>query len=241
MHPIPLVDVKAQYAPFIPELKEAFSRALDSGRFIFGPEVEAFEREAAEYLGVEQALGVANGTDALVLALDALGIGEGDEVICPAFTFFATAEAIARRGATPVFADIDPETLNLAPAEVERAITPRTKAIVPVHLFGRPAPIAELRRFGLPLLEGSVELPYGLTEAAGPLEDGFVTWTEEPSPLPPETNQVNDQENQAHDQLRRRDAVVDQLGTYFATGEIVNTCSGACNCAEGACGELDPP
>jgi dTDP-4-amino-4,6-dideoxygalactose transaminase len=157
VQPIPLVDVKAQYAPLIPQLKEAFARALDSGRFIFGPEVEAFEQEAAEYLGVEQTVGVANGTDALVLALDAMEVGEGDEVVCPAFTFFATAEAIARRGATPVFADIDPETLNLAPGAVERAITPRTKAIVPVHLFGRPAPIEELRRFGLPLLEDAAQ------------------------------------------------------------------------------------
>src|SRR4051812_1180769 len=139
--PIPLVDVKAQYAPFIPELKEAFARALESGRFIFGPEVEGFEREAAEYLGVKQTVGVANGTDALVLALDALGIGQGHEVICPAFTFFATAEAIARRGATPVFADIDPVTLNLDPDDVARVITEKTKAIMPVHLFGRPAPM----------------------------------------------------------------------------------------------------
>src|SRR5262249_43447981 len=106
--PIPLVDVRAQYAPFVPELKEAFARALDSGRFIFGPEVEGFEAEAAAYLDVRHAIGVANGTDALVIALDALGVGPGDEVICPAFTFFATAEAIARLGATPVFADIDP-------------------------------------------------------------------------------------------------------------------------------------
>jgi dTDP-4-amino-4,6-dideoxygalactose transaminase len=155
--PIPHVDVKAQYAPLIPELKDAFARVLDSGRFIFGPEVEAFEREAAEYLGVEDAIGVANGTDALVIALDALGIGDGDEVICPAFTFFATAEAIARRSAVPVFAEIDPRTLNLDPADVERRITSRTKAIVPVHLFGRPAPIQELRRFDLPLLEDAAQ------------------------------------------------------------------------------------
>jgi dTDP-4-amino-4,6-dideoxygalactose transaminase len=155
--PIPHVDVKAQYAPLIPELKDAFARVLDSGRFIFGPEVEAFEREAAEYLGVEDAIGVANGTDALVIALDALGIGDGDEVICPAFTFFATAEAIARRSAVPVFAEIDPQTLNLDPADVERRITSRTKAIVPVHLFGRPAPIQELRRFDLPLLEDAAQ------------------------------------------------------------------------------------
>src|SRR6185437_14451579 len=103
--PIPHVDVRAQYARLIPELKDAFARVLESGRFIFGPELEAFEREAAEYLGVQDAVGVANGTDALVIALDAMGVGEGDEVVCPAFTFFATAEAIVRRGATPVFAD----------------------------------------------------------------------------------------------------------------------------------------
>jgi dTDP-4-amino-4,6-dideoxygalactose transaminase len=154
---IPLVDVKAQYAPLMPELKDAFARVLESGRFIFGPEVEGFEREAAEYLGVEQTIGVANGTDALVLALDGLGIGPGDEVVCPAFTFFATAEAIARRGATPVFADIDAATLNIDPDEVERVLTDRTKAIVPVHLFGRPAPVEELRRFGLPLLEDAAQ------------------------------------------------------------------------------------
>ena len=157
MPPIPHVDVKAQYAPLIPELKEAFARVLESGRFIFGPEVEGFEREAAEYLGVDEAIGVANGTDALVIALDALGVADGDEVICPAFTFFATAEAIARRNAVPVFADIDPVTLNLDPTDVERRMTSRTKAIVPVHLFGRPAAIQELRRFGLPLLEDAAQ------------------------------------------------------------------------------------
>jgi dTDP-4-amino-4,6-dideoxygalactose transaminase len=154
---IPHVDVQAQYAPLIPELKDAFSRALDSGRFIFGPEVDAFEREAAEYLGVEQTIGVANGTDALVVALDAMEIGEGDEVICPSFTFFATAESIARRGATPVFADIDGTTLNLDPADVERRITGRTKAIMPVHLYGRPAPIEELSRLGVPVIEDAAQ------------------------------------------------------------------------------------
>ena len=96
---IPLVDVKAQYAPFIPELQERFAEVLESGRFIFGPEVQAFEEEAAAYIGTPHAIGVANGTDALVIALDALGIGPGDEVICPTFTFYATAESIARRGA----------------------------------------------------------------------------------------------------------------------------------------------
>jgi dTDP-4-amino-4,6-dideoxygalactose transaminase len=154
---IPLVDVKAQYAPFIPELRERFAAVLESGRFIFGPEVEAFEAEAAAVLDVPHAIGVANGTDALVLSLEAMGVGVGDEVICPAFTFYATAEAIARVGATPVFADIDPVTLNLDPADVGDRITERTKVIVPVHLFGRPAPLAELAALGVPLLEDAAQ------------------------------------------------------------------------------------
>jgi len=152
---IPHVDVKAQYAPLIPELKEAFAQTLETGRFIFGPEVEAFEREAAEKLGTVETVSCANGTDALVLVLDALEIGPGDEVVCPAFTFYATAEAIARRGATPVFAEIDPVTLNLDPADVERRITDRTKALMPVHLFGRPAP--DLSGFGLPVIEDAAQ------------------------------------------------------------------------------------
>jgi dTDP-4-amino-4,6-dideoxygalactose transaminase len=152
---IPHVDVKAQYAPLIPELQEAFARTLESGRFIFGPEVEAFEREAAELLDVQEAVSCANGTDAIVLVLDALGIGPGDEVVCPAFTFYATAEAIARRGATPVFADIDPATLNIDPTDVERRITPRTKALMPVHLYGRPAP--DLSHLGVPVVEDAAQ------------------------------------------------------------------------------------
>ena len=154
---IPLVDVKAQYAPLVPDLQERFAQVLESGRFIFGPEVEAFEEEAAAYLGVPHAIGVANGTDALVLALEAMDVGRGDEVICPSFTFYATAEAIARVGATPVFADIDPVTLNLDPADVPGRISRRTKAIVPVHLFGRPAPLADLAALGVPLLEDAAQ------------------------------------------------------------------------------------
>jgi dTDP-4-amino-4,6-dideoxygalactose transaminase len=159
---IDLIDVKAQYAPLIPEFREAFERVLESGRFIFGPEVEAFEAEAAAYLGVPHTIGVANGTDAIVLSLEAMGIGtagngRADEVICPSFTFYATAEAIVRAGATPVFADIDPILLNLDPDDVERRITPKTKAIMPVHLFGRPAPLAELAAFGLPLIEDAAQ------------------------------------------------------------------------------------
>jgi dTDP-4-amino-4,6-dideoxygalactose transaminase len=154
---IPLVDVKAQYAPLIPALKERIAEVVESGRFILGPNVTAFEAEAAAYLGVPQAIGVANGTDALVLVLDAMGIGEGDEVICPSFTFYATPESIVRRGATPVFADIDPATMNLDPQDVAARITPRTRAIMPVHLFGRPAPLAELAELGVPIVEDAAQ------------------------------------------------------------------------------------
>ncbi len=157
MSTIPLVDVKAQYAPLIPELKERFAEVLDSGRFILGPNVAAFEQEAAAYLGVPASIGVANGTDAIVLVLDAMGIGPGDEVICPAFTFYATAEAIVQRGATPVFADIDPATLNLDPEDAAARITPRTRAIMPVHLFGRPAPLAEIAALGVPVIEDAAQ------------------------------------------------------------------------------------
>jgi dTDP-4-amino-4,6-dideoxygalactose transaminase len=154
---VPLVDVKGQYEPLRGELSRAFEEVLDGGAFIRGPQFKSFQDEAAAYLGVRRTIGVANGTDALVLALDALGVGPEDEVICPAFTFYATAESIARRGATPVFADIDPATLNLDPADVANRITSQTKAIMPVHLFGRPAPLAELEEFGLPIIEDAAQ------------------------------------------------------------------------------------
>jgi dTDP-4-amino-4,6-dideoxygalactose transaminase len=154
---IPLVDVKAQYERLIPQIQERIAEVLESGVFILGPNVQAFEREAADYLGVPRTVGVANGTDALVLALDALGIGPGDEVICPAFTFYATAEAIARRGATPVFADIDPATLNLDPEDVSARITPRTRALMPVHLFGRVMPLDRLAELDVPIVEDAAQ------------------------------------------------------------------------------------
>jgi dTDP-4-amino-4,6-dideoxygalactose transaminase len=157
VRPIPLVDVKAQYVPFLPRIREAIDGVLESGEFILGPNVAAFEREAADYLGVRDSVGVANGTDALVLVLDALGIGRGDEVICPAFTFYATAEAIARRGATPVFADVDASTMNLEAEDVAARITKRTKAILAVHLFGRPAPLGELVQLGVPVIEDAAQ------------------------------------------------------------------------------------
>jgi dTDP-4-amino-4,6-dideoxygalactose transaminase len=154
---IPLVDVKAQYASLIPALQGRISEVLESGVFILGPNVKAFEEEAAAYLGVPQTVGVANGTDALVLVLDALGIGPGDEVICPSFTFYATAEAIVRRGATPVFADIDPVTLNVDLQDVAARVTNRTRAIMPVHLFGRPARLEELVQLDVPIVEDAAQ------------------------------------------------------------------------------------
>ena len=157
MPPVPLIDVRAQYAPLRDQLMSRIAEVVDSGTFILGPNVEAFEQEAAAYLGVAETVGVANGTDALVLVLDALGIGPGDEVICPSFTFYATAEAIARRGATPVFADVDRETLNLDPDDVAGRVTRRTRAIMPVHLFGRPAALEELAELGVPLVEDAAQ------------------------------------------------------------------------------------
>ena len=154
---VPHVDVRAQYAPLRDELKQAFAAFLEGDRYILGDEVRAFEREAAEYLGVPRTIGVGNGTDALVLVLNALGVGRGDEVLCPAFTFYATAEAIAARGATPVFADIDPQTLNLDAERVAEKVGPRTKAIMPVHLFGRPMPLDELAEVGLPIVEDAAQ------------------------------------------------------------------------------------
>jgi dTDP-3-amino-3,4,6-trideoxy-alpha-D-glucose transaminase len=165
VRPIPLVDVKAQYEPLLPRIREAIDGVLGSGEFILGPNVAAFEREAANYLSVRETVGVANGTDALVLVLDALGVGVGDEVICPAFTFYATAEAIARRGATPVFADVDGLTMNLDPEDVAARITERTRAIIAVHLFGRTAPVAELVQLGVPVIEDAAQA-FGSPEIA---------------------------------------------------------------------------
>jgi dTDP-4-amino-4,6-dideoxygalactose transaminase len=124
---------------------------------VFGPNVSAFEQEAARYLGARETVSVGNGTDAIVLVLNALGIGAGDEVICPAFTFYASAEAIARAGATPVFADIDPHSFNLDPEKVAARVTARTKAVMPVHLFGRPAALDQLVSLGVPLIEDAAQ------------------------------------------------------------------------------------
>ncbi|HEY2786734.1 MAG TPA: DegT/DnrJ/EryC1/StrS family aminotransferase [Fimbriiglobus sp.] len=139
MPPVPLCDVGAQYRALQPEIDAAVLRVLGSGQAILGPEVAAFETEAAAYCGVKHAIGCADGTNALLLALAALDVGPGDEVICPPFTFFATAGSICRLGARPVFADIDPLTFNLDVDQVEDKITDRTRAVIPVHLFGQCA------------------------------------------------------------------------------------------------------
>jgi dTDP-4-amino-4,6-dideoxygalactose transaminase len=149
--------VKAQYERLIPQIVARMQEVLESGTFILGPNVKAFEAEAADYLGVPRTIGVANGTDALVLALDAMDVGPGDEVICPSFTFYATAESIARRGATPVFADIDPVTLNLDPEDVAARVTARTRALMPVHLFGRVMPLGPLVELGIPIVEDAAQ------------------------------------------------------------------------------------
>ena len=136
---IPLLSIKAQTAALSAEIKEAVNRVIDSGAFILGPENKAFDQEFAAAIGAPFCLGVDSGTSALELSLEAVGVGPGDEVIVPSFTFIATATAVSVLGATPVFADVDDETLTLDPHSVEKLITPKTKAMIPVHVFGQPA------------------------------------------------------------------------------------------------------
>ena len=151
---VPLLDVKAQNAPLRGALLEAMTRVMDSGGFILGPEVEAFEKELAAALGVSRAIGVSSGTDALLVALMALGVGQGDEVVTTPLSFFATVGCIARLGARPVFADIEPESFNLDPAAAAAACGAKTRALIPVHLFGRPA---ALPKVNLPVVEDAAQ------------------------------------------------------------------------------------
>ena len=141
---IPLVDLKAQYKIVEEKAVKAVSEVLSSASYIMGKDVTEFEKEFAEYIGVKHAISVGNGTDALVVALMACGIGEGDEVITTPFTFFATAESISFVGAIPVFVDVEKDTYNIDPLKIEEKITKKTKAIMPVHIFGQPAKMDEI-------------------------------------------------------------------------------------------------
>jgi dTDP-4-amino-4,6-dideoxygalactose transaminase len=158
---VKLLDLTAQYLPLRNEIRRAIDEVCDAQALILGPHVEKFEKHLAEYCGTKHAIGVSSGTDALLCAMMALDIGPGDEVICPSFTFFATAGCIARLGATPVFAEIDPRTFNLDPADLPKRITPKTKAILPVHLFGQVAHMEAINevaeRHGLPVIEDAAQ------------------------------------------------------------------------------------
>ncbi|WP_044481816.1 DegT/DnrJ/EryC1/StrS family aminotransferase [Paenibacillus antibioticophila] len=158
---IELVPLARQFQSILPEMLEAITETIESGKYVLGPNVKKLESEISAYLQAAHAIGVGNGTDALVLALDALGIGPGDEVITTPFTFFASAEAISRVGAVPVFADIDPQTYCIDPARIEEKITPATKAIIPVHLFGQSADMDEIMdiadRYDLKVIEDACQ------------------------------------------------------------------------------------
>jgi dTDP-3-amino-3,4,6-trideoxy-alpha-D-glucose transaminase len=154
---VPLFDTSTPLAPLRDDLVAKLGEVFDGGHYILGPEVKAFEQEFAAYLGARHALGVANGTDALTLALRALGVGPGDEVIVPSFTFYASAEAVPPTGARPVFCDVDPETFNVTQESVQAVMTPRTKAVIVVHLFGNVAPVAEIEALGVPVVEDAAQ------------------------------------------------------------------------------------
>jgi dTDP-4-amino-4,6-dideoxygalactose transaminase len=158
---LPLFASRASLEPLLPEIAERQRVVLESGRYILGPEVEAFESEFASYLGAGHCVGVANGTDAIAIALRALGVGPGDEVVVPSVTFFATVEPVVTIGATPVFCDVDERTWCMTAATAEPAITERTRALLPVHLFGNPAPVTELvelaRPRGIKVLEDAAQ------------------------------------------------------------------------------------
>jgi dTDP-3-amino-3,4,6-trideoxy-alpha-D-glucose transaminase len=165
---VALFDTAAPLAPLRPEIDAAIARVVDSGRFILGPEVAAFEREFAAYCGVAHAIGVANGTEALTIALRAMGVGPGDDVVVPSFTFYATAEAIPATGARPVFCDVDRGTACVTPETVRAALTPATKAVIAVHLFGNVAPVTEIEALGVPVLEDAAQAAGSLAAEGRP-------------------------------------------------------------------------
>src|ERR687885_65311 len=154
---VPLFDTSTPLKPLRGEIDAAIAGVVDSGVYILGPQVKAFEQEFAAYCGAREAVGVANGTDAIVLALRAMGVGPGDEVVVPSFTFYASAEAIPHTGARPVFCDVDPDTFCVTADTVRAALTPRTKAVIAVHLFGNVAPVAEIAALGVPVIEDAAQ------------------------------------------------------------------------------------
>jgi dTDP-4-amino-4,6-dideoxygalactose transaminase len=155
--PIGLFDTETPLRPLQDAIRKRIGTVLERGSYILGPEVRGFEEEFAAYLGVRHAIGVGNGTDAITIALRALGVLPGDEVVVPSFTFYATAEAVVNAGARPVFCDVDSATRNVTADSVRAAITPRTTAVVAVDLFGCPAPLPEIRSLGLPVLEDAAQ------------------------------------------------------------------------------------
>src|SRR5262249_25400845 len=166
--PVPLFDPPPPLQGLRRRLGEAIDDVLDRGQFILGPEVSAFEEEFARYLGAEHAIGVANGTEAITIALRALGVGPGDDVVVPSFTFYASAEAIPVTGARPVFCDVDPDTMLVTADTVRAALTPNTKAVIAVHLFGGVAPVAEIEALGVPVLEDAAQAAGTLSDAGRP-------------------------------------------------------------------------
>src|SRR3954447_7455174 len=154
---VPLFDTATPLAPLRADIDRAIAGVLDERRFILGPIVAAFEAEFAAYCGAGHAIGVANGTDAITIALRAMGVGPGDEVVVPSFTFYASAEAIPPTGAVPVFCDVDPDTMCVTAETVRAVLTPRTKAVLAVHLFGNLAPVDEIAALGVPVLEDAAQ------------------------------------------------------------------------------------
>src|SRR5215217_3025251 len=155
--PVPLFNTSEPLAAIDGQIRAKVTSILDKGVYVLGPEVKAFEDEFAAYVGSKHAVGVANGTDALVLALRALGVGPGDEVVVPSFTFYASAEAVPHTGARLVFCDVAPETFCITPETVRAVLTPRTKAVIAVHLFGNVAPVEEIEALGVPVIEDAAQ------------------------------------------------------------------------------------
>jgi dTDP-4-amino-4,6-dideoxygalactose transaminase len=165
---VALFDTDTPLRPLRAEIAQAMAAVVESGRFILGPKVGAFETDFAAYLGARHAIGVANGTDALTIALRTLGVGPGDDVVVPSFTFYASAEAIAPTGARPVFCDVDLQTGCVTAETVKAALTPSTKAVIAVHLFGNVAPVAEIAALGVPVVEDAAQSAGTRTDTGRP-------------------------------------------------------------------------